>query len=299
MARTGGGRRYCQVRGRSFEQCQPTVRNSPKSTTYLLNLCRAVIGAVYTHVIVQSKHRESQAEALESSKWLNLHDPRLPNLIIRESLAIVLGGEPQEGQNRAITGVQGILTCMSTFSDSVDAVERRAILKEWVVLAHHPAASEFYMRRMTCSTHHIEQYCVSVAPEPRQAWISMVQNAGQDPRILVIEHLEYILGTTLDAVGSTLVRRFLHAFVPGYGIFPSLQGLAMRSAAKLAATTLAFVAPDVVVQRLVERIREDLDSTGLKDLTELDYMILNHEEGQLVVDGTLTRMSPVYGLTRV
>ena len=51
-----------------------------------------------------------------------------------------------------------------------------------------------------------------------------------------------------------------------------------------AITTLAFVAPDVVLPRVMEQLRADL-SADISSLTDLDLDIWNTPEGQTFVDG--------------
>ena len=55
-----------------------------------------------------------------------------------------------------------------------------------------------------------------------------------------------------------------------------------------AITTLAFVAPDAVLPRIMERLRADL-SSDISSLTDLDIGIWNTPEGQTFVDGEFPR----------
>jgi len=51
-----------------------------------------------------------------------------------------------------------------------------------------------------------------------------------------------------------------------------------------ATTTLAFIAPDTVLPRVMEQLHADL-SLNINQLTELDIGVWNTPEGQTLIDG--------------
>ncbi|KAG8904625.1 translational activator of GCN4 [Tulasnella sp. 403] len=112
-------------------------------------------------------------------------------------------------------------------------------------------------------THHPE-----ATMNPRQTWIEMLQHAALDPHQVVAAGIDRLLAFVLEA--STQDSKFPHA-------------------AYLAATTLAFVAPDVVVDRLVVQLKTDLQVDELSTLGPTEYAIWETPEGTLYNDVLSTK----------
>jgi hypothetical protein len=65
----------------------------------------------------------------------------------------------------------------------------------------------------------------------------------------------------------------------------SFQPSSFISAGFRAVTTLAFVAPSLVLPRLMEQLRQDLDPSGLESIGLTEYGIWKTPTGTTFVDG--------------
>lgn len=103
---------------------------------------------------------------------------------------------------------------------------------------------------------------------PNTSWIALCLRTGTDPGNLVRLHptecIEQLVRVNTDPVQSTV---------------PQID-LAVWSAA----SDLAFVAPDTMVPRLVDQIKDDLDATRLSKFTAIDAAIARTPEGTAFVD---------------
>ncbi|OAA72762.1 Armadillo-like helical [Akanthomyces lecanii RCEF 1005] len=115
-----------------------------------------------------------------------------------------------------------------------------------------------------------EQACsmiVLARPElvPNSNWIDTVIRMGIDPGELARRHRDTLIGE----IGARTAPE---------------QPATVKQAAYNAAAELAFVAPDVVVPRLLELIGRDLNSDGLRSIGPLEMAISRTPEGTYFVD---------------
>ena len=103
---------------------------------------------------------------------------------------------------------------------------------------------------------------------PNASWIDLCLRTGTDPGDLVRAHpadcIEQLVRVDADPVQSTVPQ--------------------VNSAVWSAAGDLAFVAPDVMIARLVEQIKEDLDGARLSKFTPTDAAIARTPDGTAFVD---------------
>lgn len=103
---------------------------------------------------------------------------------------------------------------------------------------------------------------------PNASWIDLCLKAGIDPGNLVRAHqtecIEQLVHVNADPIQS---------MVPD--VNPAIWG---------AAADLAFVAPEVMIPRLVEQIQEDMDGARLSKFTATDAAIARTPEGTTFVD---------------
>ncbi|KAJ6069490.1 hypothetical protein N7499_011377 [Penicillium canescens] len=103
---------------------------------------------------------------------------------------------------------------------------------------------------------------------PNTSWIALCLKTGTDPGDLVRTHpakcIEQLVGVNADPVQSAV---------------PDVN-LAIWSAA----ADLAFVAPDAMIPRLVDQIKDDLDASRLSKFTATDAAISRTPEGTAFVD---------------
>ncbi|KAJ7760500.1 armadillo-type protein [Mycena metata] len=99
----------------------------------------------------------------------------------------------------------------------------------------------------------------------RQTWIDVCQRAGQDPREVVVRRLDRIVEIVLAGAAED-----------------SKTGL--PDAAYSTLTTLVFVAPDIVLPRIVEILQADIDPATFNALTEEDLGMWRMPEGSTFID---------------
>ncbi|KAJ5770721.1 uncharacterized protein N7511_002772 [Penicillium nucicola] len=103
---------------------------------------------------------------------------------------------------------------------------------------------------------------------PNTSWIGLCLKTGTDPGDLVRAHpakcIEQLVGVNADPVQSAV---------------PDVN-LAIWSAA----ADLAFVAPDTMIPRLVDQIKDDLDASRLSKFTATDAAISRTPEGTAFID---------------
>ncbi|KAG5952595.1 hypothetical protein E4U53_000471 [Claviceps sorghi] len=114
---------------------------------------------------------------------------------------------------------------------------------------------------------------------PRSSWIDICLRMGVDPGALAKKHLDRLLQeidsrTSFDQKASLALQSAIKApFVD------TIQQAAYNSAAEL-----AFVAPEVVIPRLIELIGRDLDPTQLQNIGPMEAAIYRTPEGTCFVD---------------
>ncbi|KAJ6103211.1 hypothetical protein N7486_005638 [Penicillium sp. IBT 16267x] len=103
---------------------------------------------------------------------------------------------------------------------------------------------------------------------PGASWIDLCLRTGTDPGNLVRAHpadcIEQLTGVNADPVQSSVPQ--------------------INSAVWSAAGDLAFVAPEVMIPRLVDQIQADLDGTRLSQFTATDAAIARTPEGTAFID---------------
>ncbi|AEO59390.1 hypothetical protein MYCTH_2307636 [Thermothelomyces thermophilus ATCC 42464] len=101
---------------------------------------------------------------------------------------------------------------------------------------------------------------------PRASWIDLCLRVGLDPGELAKKHEETLIQ---EIVGRT-----------SYG----QKSEAVKNAAYSAAAELVFVAPESMTQRIVDLIRNDLDTSQLQTVGPLEAAIFRTPEGTAFVD---------------
>ncbi|KAJ7224326.1 armadillo-type protein [Mycena pura] len=102
-------------------------------------------------------------------------------------------------------------------------------------------------------------------PPGRQTWIDICQKGGADPREVVVRRLDRLLDLVMAGAAED-----------------SKTGLPDASYSAL--TTLVFVAPDIVLPRIIKQLQSDADSSVLHALTQEELGIWRMPEGIAFVD---------------
>ncbi|KAI0262196.1 ARM repeat-containing protein [Gloeopeniophorella convolvens] len=121
-----------------------------------------------------------------------------------------------------------------------------------------PSVRERLLSEVIVLSHH-----PLISGNSRQVWIELCQKARVDPRAVVDNQL----GKLLDIVASS----------------PEGKSDEYAEGCYRAITTLAFVAPDLVLPRIMEQLQLDL-SSDINSLTDLDIGVWNTPEGETFVD---------------
>jgi hypothetical protein len=165
-----------------------------------------------------------------------------------------------------------IFRAMTVFDEStpVDLVEQ--LLSELLVLAHHPRLGE----------------------KEAGLWVDLVRNAKVGAEALVQSRLPTLMGSLwVDASTNPSVSPSPH--LSRSLLTSTLQSVQFAQAAYAAATTLAFVAPAVVVPHLFAQLEDDLSVDHLTFIGQQEYGIWATPEGIAFVDGesrSISRRDP-------
>lgn len=248
---------------------------------------RLQFGLAFLHLTLKSEHSSTRRDGLETYRTLNLRAPRIAHQTLREALTSLLNRVPQtssDGQQQPISleKAPSILLASSSFDDSVSASAREDLVAELLIIAHHPDVGKNFPSSPKLL---VILNTFPPAPRSRQCWIEICQKAQVDPRRLVIKKLDRLLGLVLENSDSlSRVCLFFHSLVCSHPTFIS-QSHGFIAAANAAATTLAFVAPDHVVPRLIEQVKADLDASKISTIGEMELCVYKTPEGVPFVDG--------------
>ncbi|TFY83754.1 hypothetical protein EWM64_g252 [Hericium alpestre] len=218
---------------------------------------RTQIGLTLLHLAVEAQTPDSRRRVILSVEHLVHVLPKIANGVIKDALKAYLtqgktapsktvicsAEEVKPALNKQPRLLAFLYTCGS-FTDDVDTGVREELLSDLVVLGHHP----------------------HISGTSRQAWIDLCQKASVDPGSLVEHQIDRLFTV---ALASSLLDE---AAAEGFD-----------EASHRALTTLAFVSSDVVLPRIIDQLRTDIDS-GLRSLTETDFGMWQTPEGVTYVD---------------
>lgn len=102
--------------------------------------------------------------------------------------------------------------------------------------------------------------------QSRQTWIELCQKGRADPHDLVGRNVDKLFKLVLEA-STTKV---------------------FEEASYRAISVLAFVSPEVILPRVVEQLRADINPETINALTDLDLGVWATPEGTTFVDGNDT-----------
>ncbi|KAL4068779.1 armadillo-type protein, partial [Scleroderma yunnanense] len=224
---------------------------------------RVHIGSIFIHLALHSQVSEVRRNAVRTVEAAVARHPKLVNLIVRESLMAVLSRDyckllpakpaallASDEREMPVVDKQrryaALLLCCASFGSErgMDDVLRDTLLADLVVLSHH----------------------VIISGPSRSLWIELCQKTGSDPHDLVSRNIDLLMKNILEAsmMGDTKA------------------GFADASYRSI--STLAFVCPEVVLPRVMDQLRADIDVQGINGLTETDFGIFETPDGTAFVD---------------
>ncbi|KAN0130768.1 ARM repeat-containing protein [Lactarius tabidus] len=219
---------------------------------------RTQLGSAYLYLAMESQVPEFRRRVVASVGHLAVVAPETANKLVRSGLTAYLTRRRTsisksqtsltENEKPAIRTQPRLLAFLSASTafgrDEDNTALREKLLSETIVLAHHP----------------------EICGNTRQVWIELCQKAHLDPHAVTENQLDNLLNAVITLSQET-------------GTDPT----GYAEACYAAITTLAFVAPDAVLPRVMEQLRADL-SSDISSLTDLDIGVWNTPEGQTFVD---------------
>jgi hypothetical protein len=92
------------------------------------------------------------------------------------------------------------------------------------------------------------------------------------------------------------MRRYVHSRDDSSCFNSSCVQYGFPEASYRTVTTLTFIAPAVVLPRIMEQLNADLSPADLRSLTDFDYGVWQTPEGTTFVDGQEPPLSQTYSL---
>ncbi|WVQ78061.1 hypothetical protein IAT38_000142 [Cryptococcus sp. DSM 104549] len=198
---------------------------------------RIAIGSAFIHLTFESKSSTVRRDTCTVLSLLAKSQPQLISLIIREALQSWLRAhdarrsaallKPTADDESAVTSktrdIGRLLAAIFVAGEGVSKKVLEDLAVDFIVLAHHP----------------------EIGPEAQTSWVGLVQSLGLDPATVARDEKDRILGLLWEAAGTPAVD-------------PRLAEGAYH-----AVTTLAFIAPDVYVDAVLEQLTNDLDPATL------------------------------------
>ncbi|KAI6117782.1 armadillo-type protein [Pisolithus croceorrhizus] len=242
---------------------------------------RIQFGFIFLHLAVQSPSFETRRTAIRTLQSAASRHPNLVPLLVKESLLTTL----TKDKSSTTTSKSGaaVLPPSQPAPDShektvaADKHKRHAVLL-LACAAGLGSASQIVLDQdqgleavnCTASSDPLVGFVVlahhaTISPASHSLWIEMCQKAGRNPHDLVQKHIDSIVTTVLEA--SMVDPR-----------------LGFADASYRTVSTLAFVCPEVVLPRIMDQLRADIDVQGINDLTEVDFGIYETPEGTAYAD---------------
>ncbi|WVR05268.1 hypothetical protein IAU60_002280 [Kwoniella sp. DSM 27419] len=198
---------------------------------------RLAVGLTFIHLAFDSKSSAVRRDSLGVISTLVRSKPRPVSRILRVSLRSWLKAHDErrtaskakvsvdddDSVNSRSRDIGRLLAAIFVASPEAEKKIVEDLAVDFIVLAHHP----------------------ELGPETQNSWVSLVQSLGLDPATVARDEKDRILDLLWKAAGTPP------------------DDIRLAEAAYRAITTLAFIAPDVYVQAVLEKIRTDLDPSSL------------------------------------
>ncbi|KAI0343486.1 ARM repeat-containing protein [Trametopsis cervina] len=223
---------------------------------------RAMLGNAFLHLAVESPSTETRRLTLASLSKLAPLAPELVAETVAASLRSYLAKasassktsvSSEDGPEKTIKKDARLCAFLLTCADLKAGTEKSALEKMLV--------------DSVVFSHH-----PLLATGARIPWIELCQAAHVDPHSIATAQFERILKNILEASGSP---------IPGF-----------VEASYRSVTTMAFVAPEVAIPRIMAQIQRDIDAKEIEALTDEELAIWATPEGTTYID-VLANKKPV------
>lgn len=236
-----------------LRSCEVVLKHF-KSDFQKIDLLRTQLGLVFVHLSLEGTSPEIRKDVNTLVREAAVAMPEIINLVIKQ-------------------GVLAFLAPTGTYSSKAAAEGEQK--KEWV---KHKRLSSLFFSAVSFRRGNIEvgirekllAELVVLAHHPlvcgisRQMWIELCQRAETDPQELTTQHVGRLIELLLEASMS--------------------ESSAFAEASYRAVSTLVFVSPKVVLPRIMERLKFDLDPSVVGSLSEYDLGVLATPVGTAYVD---------------
>ncbi|KXN82440.1 Translational activator gcn1 [Leucoagaricus sp. SymC.cos] len=212
---------------------------------------RKSFGSILLHLAVESSHRDIRQATNNAIKDATIWDPELTTTIIRETVVAFLSlGSILKTSSSERAAPRGKHMRLASILLSAVSYEQDAEVE----------VKERLVTELAVVAHHEH-----VSGPMRQTWIDVCQKANTDPKELIEKHVDKLLKLVLE---STTVD----------------VELGFPEASYHTVTTLTFIAPTIVLPRIMDQLKADLDPSNLNSLTDFDYGVWQTPEGTAFVD---------------
>jgi hypothetical protein len=247
---------------------------------------RAQLGLVFIHLALESKSAEIRRNVYAVIAAATTSNPILTNQIIRDALASFFDRGFRTRQSISADNIpvpshthaklSGLLLSAVSFAEETDAIVKEKAVVELIVLGHHRWICPCFTRQET-----YDLLIIPIGQSDRQAWIDLCHKAELDPPKLIEKYLDRLLKIVLEnSLSDSEVK--LESILM-FQISDLNQGLSEASYTAIA--TLVFVAPSIVLPRLVEQLNEDIKPDVLNGISDFDLGVWATPEGTRFVDG--------------
>ncbi|CCM02945.1 uncharacterized protein FIBRA_05060 [Fibroporia radiculosa] len=220
---------------------------------------RAMMGLIFLHLAVESQYPQVRRSTISALESLTRSQPELTPTVVLSALSLywsregavtskVANGSLEEGETGVSKGgrLSALLLTSAAFAEDCDDSLRKTSLVNSVVLAHHPLLDS----------------------GSRQIWIECCQKARVDPHALVCERIESVFQEVMGALD----------------IQSKTSCGTLSEASYRAITTIVFIAPEVVLPRVMQQLNADIDPDKTSSLSDIDLAIWATPDGQTYVD---------------
>ncbi|KAI5991791.1 armadillo-type protein [Pisolithus marmoratus] len=241
---------------------------------------RIQVGSIFLHLAVHSPSFETRRIAIHTLESAVSRQPNLVPILIKESLLAALTKDKSLTTSSKLGGTAPPPPSTDDWEKPAAVNEQRRYATLLLACAAGLSSgnrttpdydqgmevmdstrfSDPLLADFVVLTHHH-----AISPPSHSLWIEMCQKAGRDPHDLVQKHINSVMTTVIEA---SMVD----------------PKLGFADASYRTVTTLAFVCAEVVMPRIMDQLRVDIDVQSINDLTETDFEIYETPEGTTYTD---------------
>ncbi|KAF9266994.1 ARM repeat-containing protein [Marasmius fiardii PR-910] len=206
---------------------------------------RTQLGSVFLYLAVNGISSEVRRDVLHVLEAAAVLHPQLVNKMVHDT-------------------VKGQSTRLSAASDNQTTINARLSSFLLSAVPSNPEIDVETRENVVVETLVVAHHQI-VCGRSRQTWIDICQKASCDPRDLVERKLDKLMELILESSSPDAPAGFADA--------------TYRSI-----TTLVFVSPDVVLPRIIDQLKQDVNREAINSLTEVEFGVWSTPEGTTYVD---------------